>query len=119
MRQRHQEQEYEQSTKYDIPSTEILGITRGFHVPLLKKQDKLYSQKRGTMIIMMTKINWRNQKLEILCCSLFIQEEDHFNWTDGWMNEWRSSSSSVRFYDIFSEFNELAVIIFSYFMKLV
>lgn len=60
-----------------------------------KKQDKLYdtySQKRGTMIIMMTKINWRNQKLEILCCScsLFIQE-DHFNWTDGmvgWMDEW-------------------------------
>lgn len=37
-----QEQEQEQSTKYDIPSTEILGITRGFHVPLLKKQDQLY-----------------------------------------------------------------------------
>lgn len=54
------------------------------------------------MIIMMTKINWRNQKLEILCFvvqSFFIQE-DHFNWTDG-MDEWRSSSSSVRFYDIF------------------
>lgn len=73
---------------------------------------------------MMTKINWRNQNLRSYAVVVvFLYKRTtligRMGWSDGWMYEWRSSSSSVHFYDIFSEFNELAVIIFSYIMKLV